>query len=66
MLMECSLEHLQNAPCVLDGSIIPQECTDALVIYQSGPSAPILHMNLNVLRGSGRYLKKQAMSIFSR
>lgn len=66
MLMECSLEHLQNAPCVLDISIIPQEHIDAVGIYQNGPSAPILHTNLNVLRGSGRYLKKQAMSIFLR
>lgn len=66
VLMECFLEHLQNALFVLDASIIPPECIDALGIYQSGASAPMLRTNLNVLRGSGRYLKKQAMIILLR
>lgn len=60
--MECFLEHFQNALFARDGFVIPQVCTDAVGIYQSGVSVRIQPLNRSVSRESGKSLKKQVMT----
>ncbi|CAL5353653.1 unnamed protein product [Camellia sinensis] len=66
MLMECDLEHLDAAHFVLGAFAILEACTDVVVIHQHGASVHTLPLNLNVLNGSGKSQKSQAMITFVR
>lgn len=60
------MEHLQNAPSVLDHYITLGACTDVTGISLHGPSVATLLVNHSALEGSGKFQKRLATNILAR